>query len=208
MSIKGGIVSTNNDVELSISISGGSKYKRIYNDVVSVAIDKFEIIYKSLSKILNTNNSSRDLTFYIEQVKYLLHRSHVELLHGNQHFQNKYNIWLLDGYVRMLLETNNMILITQLLDLDSILYSIEEASINQGVHSLIEFDIPDDLIVKSLSNIDPDYQITLPLYDELSAYLHSLNKNLGLLTKMIVENKPAFMKIYKRIIDISSKHLS
>ena len=208
MSIRGGIVSSNNDVELSLSVSGGKRYKMVYNDVVSIAIDKFVIISESLNKILISNATSRDTTFYIEQIKLLFQRAHVEFLQGELPFQNKYNIWLLDGYVRMLLETNNLKLIIQLLDLDSILYSIEEASVSQGVPTFIEFNIPSNLHVKTLVDINTKDSISFPSSEELSAYLQSLNNNLTLLTKLITENKNALLLIYKEIIKLSSTYLS
>ena len=123
MTIKGGITTYENDVELSISIAGGKSYKRIYNDVVSVAINKFVVISTALAKILITQKNEKDIKFYTEQIKTLLHRSHVELIQGDLPFQQKYNMWLLDGYVRMILETSDMKRISQMLELDSILYS-------------------------------------------------------------------------------------
>ena len=208
MTIKGGIVASSNEVEISFTMSGGKSYKRVYNDVVSVAINKFNLISTTLSKLLIGKMSPQDIKFYIDQIKILLQRSHVELIPGNLSFQNKYNMWLLDGYIRMLLETNDLKMITQLLDIDSILYSIEEASINQNMHQYIDFDIPQNLQLKTLSEIDENLEITTPVADELSAYIHSLNHNLGLLNKLISSNKEAFFQIHKNIITTASKYLS
>ena len=208
MTITGGIVSNTNDVELSISVEGGKSYKRVYNDVVSVAINKFVIISSTLSKILITKASSQDINFYIDQVKLLLQRSHVEFIPGNLPFHKKYNMWLIDGYIRMLLETSDIKLITQLLDLDSILYSIEDASLDQGAPTFIDFQIPKNIKIKTIHDINSSVEIVSPVAEELSAYLHSLNNNISLLTKFIEENKSAFNQIYKEIITIASKYLS
>ena len=208
MTIKGGVVAQGNEVELSITIKGGKKYKRVYNDVVSVAIDKFVIISSTLSKILISKASTGDMKFYIDQIKLLFERSHVAFIPGDLPFQRKYNMWLLDGYVRMLLETSDIKLITQLLDLDSILYSIEDASLNQSTPLFIEFEIPPKIKVKSISDIDSSHHIVSPVAEELSAYLHSLNSNLKLLTCLITENKSTLGEVYKEIISRASKYLS
>ena len=208
MTIKGGVVAQGNEVELSITIKGGKKYKRVYNDVVSVAIDKFVIISSTLSKILISKASAGDMKFYIDQIKLLFERSHVAFIPGDLPFHRKYNMWLLDGYVRMLLETNDLKLITQLLDLDSILYSIEDASLTQDTPMFIEFDIPPNIKVKSIGNIDSSQHIVSPVAEELSAYLHSLNNNLKLLTYLITENKSALGEVYKEIISRASRYLS
>lgn len=205
--ITGGLVSSTNQVELSISIGGGKGYKKIYKDVVSVAIDKFNLISSTLSKLLISKSSPCDKDFYIDQVKLLLQRSHVEMIMGALPFHNKYNMWLLDGYIRMLLETMDMKLISQLLDIDSILYSIEEAILMQNQYTAIDFEIPSTLKVKSLKEIDPKFDITMPVADELSAYLHSLNHNLNLLNAFINANRDAFFTIHKKIVETASKYL-
>lgn len=208
MAIKGGIVAEQNDVELSISIAGGKSYKRVYNDVVSVAINKFAIISTTLAKILISKTNPRDVKFYSDQIKLLLQRAHVELIPGDEPFQRKYNMWLLDGYIRMILETSDMKLIAQMLDLDSILYSIEEAGSNLGIPTFIEFEIPTDLTIKTIMEIDSETEVATPIGDELSAYLHSINTNLMILTSLIIENKSALMEIHKKIIDIASTYLT
>lgn len=208
MTIKGGIVAGRNDVELSISIAGGKSYKRVYNDVVSVAINKFVIISTTLCKILISNSNSRDIKFYSDQIKLLLRRAHVELIPGDLPFQHKYNMWLLDGYIRMLLETSDMKLIAQMLDLDSILYSIEEAGSNVGVPTFIEFDLPEDLKIKTVMDIDSTTELSTPINDEISAYLHSINNNLMLLTSLIIANKSVLIEIHKKIISTASTYLS
>lgn len=208
MTIKGGIASGENTIALSINIGGGKSYKRIFNDVVSVAINKFALISTTLSKLLITKVSPHDVQCYIQQIKLLLNRAHVELIPGEMPFHNKYNMWLLDGYVRMLLETMDLKLIAQLLDLDSILYSIEEESFYQHNPTLIDFDIPKQIKAITLMDIDDETEIMTPVADELNAYLHSLNHNLILLTSLIISNKPALLLIHKKIVEVASNHLA
>ncbi len=204
MPIKGGIVSNAGDVEMTITLTGGRSYKRVYNDVVSLAIDKFTLISTFLDKII-VSKAQIDTIFYVEQAKILLQRGHVELIQGTLPFHNKYNMWLLDGYVRMLLETHDMRLISQLLDLDSILYSIEEAD---AEYTSIDFTIPSNIDVVALKDIDKSAEIAVPISDELSAYLHSFNHNLALLVKLITANKKSLNRIYKQIINAASTRLT
>ncbi len=203
MPITGGIIHDKSCVEVSINIAGGKSYKRIYNDVINTAVNKFVLISGALNKIISTKPTANDISFYIEQTKLLLHRAHVELIPGNQQFQNKYNMWLLDGYLRMLLETTDMKLIAQLLDLDSILYSLESVERDEGIHYLIDFDMPHNIKVNPLND-----NIAAPIADELSAYLHSFNRNLLLLTTFIANNKDILSTIYKQIIKAASKRLT
>jgi hypothetical protein len=205
--IRGGIVSTGNDVELTISISGGKNYKRVYNDIVSVALDKFVLISTTLHKLLMSKSSPSNVKFYVEQIEHLLQRAHVELIPGTLPFHQKYNMWLLDGYVRMLLETTDMKLITQLLDLDSILYSIEEAGIKQGNPTFLSFTIPKSIKVLAIDEIDASLEVATPVADELSAYLHSLDHNMMLLVKLIEHNRHCLVEIHKNIITMASKLL-
>lgn len=203
MSIKGGIVSNNNSVEMTISVQGGKPYKRIYNDVVSLAINKFILIGSFLGKLISSK-SPTDTKFYIEQTKQLLRRGHVELLNGDLSFHNKYNMWLLDGYLRMLLETCDIKLISQLLDLDSILYSIEQS---HEEYVEIDFEVPSSVKLISLKTIDPHTEIQTPISDDVSAYLHSFNSNMNLLIKFILANKVALDATYKSIIQQAKKRL-
>lgn len=206
--IRGGIVSTNNQVELNISMKGGGSYKKVYNDVVSVAINKFVVISETLNKIFITKTNDRDVKFFTNQVKRLLQGAHVEFIQGDMPFQIKYNMWLLDGYVRMLLENTDMKLIAQLLSLDSIIYSVEHESRSQGIHSTIDFSIPSGLKVKTIYDIDSKAKLSIPLTDELNDYLQSLNTNLILLSKLIVENRDALMTIYNKIVKTASNKLN
>lgn len=207
MTIKGGVDTAGNDVELTINVTGGKSYKRIYNDVVSVAINKFVIISTTLSKILLTKTTPKDIKFYITQIQQLLERAHVELIPGDAAFQQKYNMWLLDGYIRMLLETTDLKLIAQLLHLDSILYSIEEASIKDGTPIFIDFSVPKNIKLVTAMDIDSDTELATPVADELSGYLHSLNTNLMMLASVIISNKSALTEIHKHIITEATKYL-
>lgn len=199
MSISGGITTNKNEIEMTITMSGGKSYKRVYNDVVSLGIDKFVLISSFLSKILN---SKSDTNFYVDQAKQLFQRGHVGIISGNKPYHNRYNMWLLDGYVRMLLETCDMKLIAQLLDLDSILYSIEEAD---DTCNEIDFEVPKNLKIKTLQSIEQSVRISTPISDELSAYLYSFSHNLALLVKLIISNKEALNAIYKQIIEQAKK---
>ncbi len=208
MTIKGGIISNHNSVELSISIGGGKPYKRVFNDIVNVAINKFVIISTALCKILIDKTTPQDVTFYIKQIKLLFQRAHVELIPGDLPYHQKYNMWLLDGYVRMLLETNDMKLISQLLNLDSILYSIEESGATQNTPLYIDFDVPSNLNIITILDIDSDTEVSTPATDELNSYLHSFNNNLMILTSLIIGNKDNLKSIHNHIIKIGSNYLS
>lgn len=70
MKIKGGLSSSTNSVELSISIGGGKSYTRIFEDVVDVAINKFVIVTTTLSQMLLSQSNTGDIRFFIEQIKF------------------------------------------------------------------------------------------------------------------------------------------
>lgn len=201
MSIKGGIVSNDDAVEMTISISGGKAYKRVYNDVVSLAVDKLTLIGSFLSQLLSSD-ARADTKFYIEQTKQLLRRGHIELISGNLPFHNKYNMWLLDGYVRMLLETCDLKMIAQLLDLDSILYSIEHAD---EKYDPIEFEISSKIKPIPLDSAD---KIRTPISDDIGAYLHSFDHNMGLLVKLVTMNKGPINEVYNCILAEAKKRLA
>ncbi|KAF1333743.1 hypothetical protein FI667_g2578, partial [Globisporangium splendens] len=197
-------------VELTIPISGGKSYKRVYNDVVKIAIDKFILISSTITQLLHGHrrrDGKEDIKFYIDQMELLFQRAHVELIPGDLPFHQKYNTWLLDGYVRMLLETTDIKLITQLLDLDAILYSLEEAGMEQGTHLTVDFELPKGLKPKNIQSIDPSAEIAVPMTDDLSAYLYSFNTNLKLLSVLVDTNNDVLLEIYKHIIEAASKRL-
>jgi hypothetical protein len=202
--IRGGIESNGNTVELSLQIHGG-KIKRVYSDIVKLAIEKYTLISSMVSQLLTTDN---DIEFFIDQVEYLLHRAHVELIPGKRLFQQKYNMWLLDGYVRMLLETTDFKLISQLLYIDSLLYTIEEASTKAGHPLVLDFEVPATVNVQSINEVAPSSKIAVPIADELSAYVLSLYHNLELLNTLIVANKPALDEIFRLICDVAAQHIA
>jgi hypothetical protein len=209
MTITGGTVTQcgsptdqTNSVEMTISISGGKNYKRVYPDVVNAAINKFVLINSMLSEILTTKASQINIDFYIEQSKLLLRRAHVEIIPGNNSFQNKYNMWLLDGYIRMVLETTDIKMIAQLLDLDGILYSITESEEHYGVNTIIDFNIPPDvhlLVVKTSGTV------SCPIADDFTSYLYSFRNNMALLSRTLVDNHASLTALYKQIIQAASK---
>lgn len=206
--VRGGIAITNNYAELTLT-SGGKDITRVYDDTVSTAVNKFALISATLNDLLKEGASTSDIDFYIDQVEHLLHRAHVELIPGRRSFQQRYNIWLLDGYVRMLLETADIKRIAQLLYIDSMLYAIEEASAREGDTLRIDFVMPSKVRVVTLNDISPSSPISIskPANDELCTGLRSLNKNIQLLSKLIVANKPALDAIFRSICKTACKHL-
>lgn len=204
MSIKGGIDVTKKEIIVTLPIDGGSgSYKKVYNDVVKMAINKFMVISTTLSSLLNSNCSETNLVFYVNQIKSLLKYAHVEFIDGNQMFQHKYNIWLLDGYIRMILETNDVLLITQLLNLDSLLRSIEQIKSDDNTNLTIDFKIPSNIKLKPLNKSE---KIEIPSNNDLKSCLLSLNNNIALLSKLINLNQDKFEEIYKKIIKTASKY--
>jgi hypothetical protein len=202
--IRGGIELNGNSVELSLEIHGGHKIKRVYADIVSIAIEKYTLISAMVSQLLTTDN---DIEFFIDQVEYLLHRAHVELIPGKRPFQQKYNMWLLDGYVRMLLETTDIKLMSQLLYIDSLLYTIEDASAKVGHPLALDFVVPPTVSARSIDEVAPSSKIAFPIADELSAYVLSLYHNIDLLNTLIVANKAAFDEVFRLICDVAAQHI-
>jgi hypothetical protein len=56
--------------------------------IVSVAINKFELISSTLGKVLITNVSKKDVKFYIEQIKILLQNHIINEFVENDAFLN------------------------------------------------------------------------------------------------------------------------
>lgn len=202
--IRGGIKVDGNSVKVSIEIRGGRVIKRVYTDIVSVAIEKFTLISSMLNKL---HTADDDIQFYIDQIEYLLSRAHVELVPGKHPFQHKYNMWLLDGYVHMLLQTTDIKLISQLLNIDSLLYTIEEATGNEGHPLALDFVVPRTLKVRPLNEVAPSSKIALPVADDLGAYMQALYHNIDLLNTLIVANKPALEEIYRTICEVADQHI-
>ncbi len=197
MTIKGGISIDRNDIEISFTIGGGRQYKRIYNDAVELAINNFAMISESLTELKRSN-----IEIYMRQINILFQYAHVETLNGNNIFQINYNLWLINGYIKMLLQSKDMKLIAQLLNLDNILYSVEEAAAIDDQDVDIDYKLP--------SNIKLDtkkIKISTPKNESIDELFKSLNENIKALTKFITLNKPAIKKIYKTIVKTASKNL-
>lgn len=201
--IKGGVMVNDRTVGVSISIAGGASYKRVYVDVVAAAINKFVIISSTLRRVIRESNSDQDRRFYMDQIQQLLRRAHVEVIHGTAPFQDKYNFWLLDGYVRMLLETHDLKLIAQLLNIDAMLYSVEEAFLTNGVPTLLDFTVPDSI----KAQVDQTIEIAVPKNNTTDAYIESLDKNVELLAAFIQSNKASLDSIHAIIVETTSKYL-
>lgn len=205
--IKGGIKNSSEGVTLTLPMRGGKTYKRTYsNDVVSISIDKFVILSSMLMKTMTKRVSDEDIKFFIKQVRYLLHRAPLELLPDNTSFQIKYNLCILDGYIRMLLESNDIKLIAQLLDLDAILFSVENASRDVDENLFIDFDTSNIVFIKP-TDIESETDISSPINEDISSYVHSLSHNLMVLSSVIISNKLNLLKVYKNILSAANKHL-
>lgn len=196
MSISGGLNTRGDQTTLTFAIKGGKTCTKVYNDTVSTAIHRFVIISSMLSKMITTKPN--DIPFYISQLVELFKYSHIECLPGNAEYQLHYNAWLIDGYIRMLLESNDLSMIIELLNLNSILRTIEIAS----KHTIdIEYDVAPINVKKCKGKIEK------PIDDTLGSYLHCINKNLQLLEKHIVDNKEALNEAYKAILEVAKRHL-
>lgn len=205
--IKGGINKSPEGVSLTLPTRGGSTYKRAYsNDVVSISIDKFVILSSMLMKLVMKRTKDDDITFFIKQVKYLLFRAPLELLPDNTPFQIKYNLCILDGYIRMLLESNDIKLIAQLLDIDAILFSVENAARDVDQNLIIDFDTSDIKFIKP-TDIDSETDISSPINEDISSYIHSLSHNLMVLSSVIISNKKNLHQVYTNILKAANKHL-
>lgn len=196
MSISGGLNSKGDQTTLIFAIKGGKTCTKVYNDTVSTAIHRFVIISSILSKMITTKPN--DIKFYISQLIELFKYSHIECLPGTAEYQVHYNAWLIDGYIRMLLESNNLSMIVELLDMNSILRTIEIAS---KYDIDIEYDVAPIKVKKCKDNIEK------PIDDTLGSYLHSINTNIKLLEQHILNNKEALNEAYKAILDVAKNHL-
>lgn len=199
MVVTGGVATFGNSVELTISIKGGNSYKKNYHDVVNTAINKFNIFSSTLNKMFTTELSETDKQFFVNQTKRLFQRAHVEFLTGELPFHQIYNMWLLDGYIKMLLETNDIKLIAQLLNLDLILYSVEESKQIDNNPAAIDFDAPKNLKMTKLPNAETNKIKKLEHKDDLTQYIYDVNDNLQLLMQLINLNKDSLAKVYEEI---------
>jgi len=198
--VHGGIAYDEGCVSLTIRPSGGNAYTRVFDDVVDNAVERFVLFETLLGPALSNPISSSDMAFYVNQLRYLLSGAHVQQLPGEMPFQQKFNMWLLDGYVRMLLAngTVNLALVAQLLGLDLVLHYVEDA---EDVHARIPFRVPQHVSVK----IPADSVIAKPAGDETQAYVRSLSGNLSLLISLLKQNKTALEEIHQVIFVAASK---
>jgi hypothetical protein len=196
MSISGGLNSKGDQTTLTFAIKGGKTCTKVYNDTVSTAIHRFVIISSTLSKMITTKPN--DINFYISQLIELFKYSHIECLPGTAEYQIHYNAWLIDGYIRMILESNDLSIIVELLDLNSILRTIEIAS---KYDIDIEYDVAPIKVKKCKQAIQKSTD------DTLKSYLQSINKNIKLLEDYILDNKSSLDDAYKAILKVAKKHL-
>lgn len=204
--IKGGITThDDHNVELTIAIGGGKSCRKSYNDVVNTAIDRFIVVGSAIVKTLK-DVSSEDHYFCVEQLKRLFEHAHVEFIRGNHPFQKKYNMWMIDGYIRMLLQTADLKLVAELLEIDRILYSIEEISRFEGEPLEIDFQVPTNLKVIHVANIPARSE--LGGGDELCDSLRSIGLSLPLLLEMLESNRANLAKIYDIVVKTAAEHLA
>ncbi len=197
MPIKGGISIDGGEVSITLSINGGRKYKRVYTDAAKSAVDKF----KTMAELI-INSKHKDTKIYVNQLKSLFQYAHVELLEGDNTFQVNYNLWLLNGYVKMLLQSLDIKLISQLLNLDGILYSVEEAGVFDGEYIDTDFKLP------KMSNINKNgIKISMPTHGSVDAMILSLDKNIITLIKFMEKNTDTLKRVYDEIVKQASKQL-
>jgi hypothetical protein len=206
MVIKGGVSTFDKTVQLSISINGGKPYKKNFNDIVTTSMNKFSVLCSMLDKVLNTGCTERDINFYMNQIQRLFQRAHVQFIPGEKKFHHIYNMWLLDGYIKMLLETADIKLIAPLLNLDLIIFSIEESKRMDKSPIIIDFEVPSNIKVKKVK-LEGSPSQKLLQNDDIDTYLHNVNSNLQLLNKFIHLNKEAFSQIYDEINKTAAKFI-
>ncbi len=197
MPIKGGVAMFDNDVEISFNVKGGRQYKRVFNDVVGTSIRNFSSMVTSLINLQKNN-----IHMYMQQLKLLLRYAHIDLLEGTCRFQINYNLWMANQYMHELLHSKDMKRIAELLNLDSILYSVEEAGFidNQQIDT-------DFKVQANLSTTNTNIKLEIPERDSINDLITSLNANVQILAEFIDTNKPALTKIYQVIIKTAAKNL-
>ncbi len=196
MTIKGGLSKRDNAVHISFSMSGGRTYTRAFNDTVSTELANFEMIADTLESI-----DKKDTQLYLRQLRVLFQHAHVDILSGDNVFQTNYNIWMIDRYVRMLLQSKDMKLMAELLNLDGILYSVYEAGTLDDQYIDVGFKIPKlDIHPKKIN-------IVAAKADTPSSIIPALNANIKSLIEFMNANKQALTKIYSVIVDTAKSHL-
>jgi hypothetical protein len=193
--IKGGITKDTHSIILTLPTKAGGSFNKVYDSSVDDAIRKFTTINKAI-EIIDDDN------FYITQIRLLMKKAHVEFINGNNNFQKNYDLWLIDGYVRMLLESMDMKLIVQLLGLDSIIYNVEHVARSEGNDGIIDFDIP------NLKIVEHHKKIYIPeSHDNIKNYITSIKHNMNILCMFINDNKQNIEIIYNKIIKDTAKYL-
>jgi hypothetical protein len=196
MTIKGGLNKSDNAVHISFSIAGGRTYTRAFNDTVSSELANFEMIADTLDNI-----DKHDTQLYLRQLRVLFQHAHVDILAGDSVFQTNYNIWMIDRYVRMLLQSKDMKLIAELLNLDGILYSVYQAGTLDDQYIDVGFKMPKlDIQAKKIN-------IVAAKADTPNAIIEALNANIKSLISFMHANKKALTKIYSAIVDTAKSHL-
>ncbi len=196
MTIKGGLSKSNNAVHVSFSIAGGRTYTRTFNDTVSSELANFEMIADTLDNI-----NRHDTQLYLRQLRVLFQHAHVDILAGDNVFQTNYNIWMIDRYVRMLLQSKDMKLMAELLNLDGILYSVYQAGTLDDQYIDVGFRMPKlDIQAKKIN-------IAASKSDTPSAIIEALNVNIKSLISFMRANKKALTKIHSAIVDTAKSHL-
>ncbi len=183
-----------NDVQLSLTIAGGRPYKRIYNDTVAAAIQQFCMMEGAIADAPTQEARMRQLGI-------LFQHAHVELLSGDNLFQTNYNLWLLNGYVRMLLQTKDLKMVAQMLNLDSILYSVEEAA------RFDEQRVDTDFKMPKIRTDGKKLKVAMPDRDTQDALTKALITNLHTLAGFIQTSEDRLKKIYDAIVRQASQHL-
>lgn len=102
----GGIVTSNNQIHLNLQIAGGKAYTRVYDNNISVAINKLQSINDALINL--SIDSNTDATFYVEQIINLLQSSNVEFLYGSSVYQSEHNAKVLKVYLSHMIKKNSI----------------------------------------------------------------------------------------------------
>ncbi len=197
--MRGGVIRRNGKTEMTLFMSGGKSYKRVFHEEVESAIERFSVVEEELSKILGNQSLDKDEKFFVTQLQELLKHAHVQLVPGKMPYQVKHNMSMLDKYVRMLFAGGslNLKLVVQLLNIDSILYYIEEAKKN---NVCIQFQVPRNLTIRV-----NEKDLMKPQKEETQEYIRSLVKNLHLLVKALKANKQTINEIHDVIIKAAKK---
>ncbi len=129
----GGITNSDNQIQLNLQIAGGAAYSRVYNNNVSIAIDKLLIVNEALSKL--PIESHTDTVFYIDQLINLFKSTHIEFLYGSSTYQIIHNAQIIRLYLSHLIKKFNTSDILEALGLTKILTDVEQ-DVSIGCHQV------------------------------------------------------------------------